>query len=132
MSKRRIASATGDSTSVSRFSCHAAKTKIPHETTTNALTNDGVNKPAGSARIGVRGFAASIEASASRLKAIAAERAETMATMIHASWWPGGQTPARQHRPAERKRERENRVLPLDHFKGYAEIAQERHEYDFS
>ena len=83
--ERTTASATGDSIRVNRFNCQAARTKIPQETTTNAVTNGGVNNPAGRARIAVRGLAASIEASASRLKAIAAERAETMATMIHAS-----------------------------------------------
>jgi hypothetical protein len=33
-------------------------------------------------------------ASASRLNAIAAERAEIMATMIHSNWCPVGQPPA--------------------------------------
>ena len=32
-----------------------------------------------------------------------------------------------KHRPAERKREREYRVLPLDHFKGDAQILEDRH-----
>ena len=55
---------------------------IALETTTNVATNAGVSWPAGRARVLVRGLAASIAASARRLKAIAAERAATMATMI--------------------------------------------------
>src|SRR5208283_1298959 len=77
-----------------RFNWEAARIKIPHETRTNALTNDGVSTPAGRARVAVRGLVASIEASARRLKAIAAERAETMATTIHQSCRHAGKPPA--------------------------------------
>src|SRR5579864_4199255 len=68
-----------------RLSWDAAKTKIAQETSTNVITKPGVRVPAGRARIWVRGLAASMEASARRLKAIAAERAATMATTIQAS-----------------------------------------------
>src|ERR1035438_182842 len=51
-------------------------------TTTNQVTNDLLNLPDGSARTRVRGLAASMVASTSRLKAMAAERAATNATMI--------------------------------------------------
>src|ERR1035437_391211 len=51
-------------------------------TTTNQLTKDLLNLPDGSARTRVRGLAASMLASTSRLKAMAAERAATNATMI--------------------------------------------------
>src|SRR5258705_1891168 len=74
------ASATGDRTSAKRFSWDAASTNTAQETMTNSVTNPGVNVPAGRARVWVRGLAASMEASARRLKAIAAERAATMAT----------------------------------------------------
>jgi len=46
-------------------------------------TNWRLSMPAGIARILVRGLAASMSASAQRLKAMAQERAETMATRIH-------------------------------------------------
>ena len=88
------ASATGESISVIRFNCEAARTNIPQATRTKVLTNAGVNCPTGSARVAVRGLSASIEASASRLKAIAAERAETMATIIHAKARQAGIPPA--------------------------------------
>jgi len=68
----------------------AANTNSTQETTTNVATNAGVSVPAGKARVWVRGLAASIEASASRLKAMAADRAETMATMIHSNCFPPG------------------------------------------
>src|ERR1019366_5350593 len=93
------ASATGESISVRRFNWEAARTKIPHETRTNALTNDSVNCPTGRARVAVRGLAASIEASARRLKAIAAERAETIATTIHPSCRHAGRPPAASMAP---------------------------------
>src|SRR5450432_2552872 len=75
-------SAMGDNMSARRFSCHAASTNTAQETMTKAATDPDVSVPAGRARLRVRGFAASMEASASRLKAMAAERAATMATMI--------------------------------------------------
>ena len=68
--------------------------KIAQETTTKLVTNVGDRVPAGSARVWVRGLAASMEASATRLNAMAAERAEIMATMIHASCRMVGRPPA--------------------------------------
>jgi hypothetical protein len=59
--------------------------KIAQEMTTKEMTKAGVREPAGRARVWVRGLAASIPASATRLNAMAAERAETMAMMIHTS-----------------------------------------------
>src|SRR5581483_5881471 len=82
----RTANATGDSKNASRFNCHAANTKIPQDITTKFLTKLWVNAPAGNARVRVRGFAASMEASAKRLNDIAADRAATMATMIQTIW----------------------------------------------
>src|SRR6202521_3074231 len=82
--------ATGERSSDSRLSWDAAKTKTAQETTTNVATKPGVRVPAGRARVWVRGLAASILASASRLKAMAAERAATMATMVQASVRPAG------------------------------------------
>jgi len=68
-----------------RLSCAAARIKIAHETTTKVVTKPGVRAPAGSARVRVRGLAASMDASATRLKAMAAERALTIAMMIQMS-----------------------------------------------
>src|SRR6266700_4622889 len=81
-----MAKATGARKKARRFNCHAATTNTAEETAINFLTKSGVNVPRGSARARVRGLAASIEASARRLKAIAAERAATIATIIHKSW----------------------------------------------
>ena len=82
-----------------RFNWEAARTKIPDATSTNVLTNAGVNCPTGRARVAVRGLAASIEASARRLNAMAAERAETMATTIHPSCRHAGKPPAASMAP---------------------------------
>src|SRR5665811_767341 len=73
--------------------------KIALDTTTNVATNAGERCPAGKARVLVRGLAASMEASAQRLNAIAAERAATMATMIHTSWRSEGNPPAASMAP---------------------------------
>jgi len=51
----------------------------------------------------VRGLAASIAASAQRLKAMAAERAPTIATMIQSSWWTEGKPPAASIAPQSAK-----------------------------
>src|SRR5690242_8807695 len=81
-----MASATGESRNASQFSCHAAKTKIALEITTKTATNVFESAPVGIARMAVRGLAASYSASTRRLKAIAAERAPTIATTIQKSW----------------------------------------------
>src|ERR1700733_11059175 len=91
--------ATGDNSSDRRFSCEAATTKIVHEITTKLATNPGESIPAGRARVRVRGLAASMEASASRLNAMAAERAETIATTIQSSACAVGQPPAAKSAP---------------------------------
>ena len=75
----------------------------------------------------VRGFAASIAASAQRLNAMAAERAATMATTIHRSWWIGRKSSRRKHGAAESKRERKDGMLPLDHLQRYTQIMQNGH-----
>jgi len=59
--------------------------KIAQETTMKVATKAGERCPAGRARVRVRGLSASIEASAKRLKAMAAERAATMAMTIQRS-----------------------------------------------
>jgi len=38
-----------------------------------------------------------------------------------------GESPGREHGSAQRKRERKNRVLPLDHLQRHAQIVQDRH-----
>jgi len=77
------ASATGEKMNASRLSCDAATTKIVQLVRTKTIAKAGVSAPLGRARVWVRGLAASIDASARRLKAIAADRADTMATIIH-------------------------------------------------
>ena len=74
----------------SRLSWEAAKTNSAHDTSTNVMTKPGVSVPAGRARVWVRGLAASIDASARRLKAIAADRAVTMAMTIQTKACPLG------------------------------------------
>src|SRR5579859_4924412 len=76
----------GERYKVSRLSRHAPITKSTQQAAINAATNCGESFPAGMARVAVRGLAASIRASARRLKAMAAERAATMHTMIQPSW----------------------------------------------
>src|SRR5439155_7333784 len=75
------------------------RTNTTDETNTKPATKPGDKIPAGRARIAVRGFAASILASTSRLKAIAADRAATMHTTIHPSTLSGGQAPAASTAP---------------------------------
>src|SRR6478735_3220606 len=58
------------------------------------MANFCESAPAGMARMAVRGLAASIRASATRLKAMAAERAETMQSTIHPSLAAVGMPPA--------------------------------------
>lgn len=40
----------------------------------------------------------------------------------------GGQSPRGQHRAAQRKRQREDGVLPFDHLQRYAQAAKDGHE----
>ena len=58
---------------------------IAQEIITKVVTKAGESWPAGSARVLVRGLAASMAASARRLKAMAAERAASMAITIQRS-----------------------------------------------
>src|SRR5579875_1203492 len=89
----------GESSKVRRFSIAAPRTNSPAETTVNASTKLRVSSPAGSARFAVRGLAASNSASTRRLNAIAADRALTMQTIIHASTRAGGHPPAASTAP---------------------------------
>src|SRR5215470_15253874 len=59
--------------------------------------------PAGIARVAVRGFAASICASARRLKAMAADRADTMHNTIQPSCAAWGKPPAASMAPHRAK-----------------------------
>src|SRR5205085_2760529 len=85
-----LASATGASASVRRLSIAAATKKSVVAVSVNIQTNFLDSRPAGSARMRVRGFAASNVWSASRLKAIAVERAPTIATVIQSSCQAAG------------------------------------------
>src|SRR4030095_2899553 len=64
--------------------------KSEADATVNSATNPGLRSPEGKARILVRGLAASMYLSASRLNAIAAERAPIMATTSQAIVFKGG------------------------------------------
>ena len=112
----------------SRLSWEAAKTNSAHDTSTNVITKPGVSVPAGRARVWVRGLAASIDASARRLKAIAADRAVTMAMMIHANATSAREAVRCQHGSAEREWKHEDGVLPFDHFESYAQVVKNGHE----
>jgi hypothetical protein len=59
--------------------------KMTQETMTKVATKVDESCPAGRARVRVRGLAASMDASARRLKAMAAERAASMAITIQRS-----------------------------------------------
>src|SRR6266576_6202631 len=77
-----LASATGDNNSVKRLSMAAARKKIAALNNVKPQTNATDRTPAGIARIFVRGLRASYSRSAMRLKAIAVDRAPTIATTI--------------------------------------------------
>src|SRR2546423_12355908 len=81
----RLAKATGARKSVRRFSIAAATKKIAALTIVNPHTNPTDSAPLGIARTFVRGLRASYSRSAMRLKAIAVERAPTIAIVIHTS-----------------------------------------------
>ena len=95
-----IASATGDSQKQIGPSRHAANTKTSEATTTNTVASARVIAPRGISRDAVRALSASCAASASRLNPIAALRAATIATTIHATRGP---TSASAHRPVSFK-----------------------------
>ena len=87
-------SATGDSARASGLSFQAASTSTPAHAAVKAATAPGLTCPAGRARPAVRGLAASIRRSTSRLNAIAALRAPTMATTIQKTVRHEGHPPA--------------------------------------
>ncbi len=72
------------------MSRHAAKTNTAAESAQKTDASSAETRPAGMSRAFVRGFTASIPRSATRLKAIAAERAPTIATRIQKSVGRGG------------------------------------------
>src|ERR1041385_834782 len=80
-----LASATGANSSASRFNIAAATKNSAAEMTVNAQTKPTDNRPDGKARLALRAFRASYSRSATRLKALAVERAETMAAVIQIS-----------------------------------------------
>src|SRR5271170_7472854 len=98
-----MANANGESSREARFSCEAARMKTAAIASVKPATKPRLSSPAGMARLAVRGLAASMPASAQRLKAIAAERAETMQTMIQTSLIAGGQPPAASIAPIRAK-----------------------------
>src|SRR5262249_15517458 len=92
--KRITARAIGERYNVARLSCAAPTTKSAQAATTNSAANRCESAPEGMARMAVRGLAASIRASAMRLNAMAAERAETMHKTIQPSVAAAGMPPA--------------------------------------
>ena len=86
--QKTIASATGERAKQIGFRRHAATMKTTDAITTNVLASKRLIAPRGISRLAVRGFSASNLASTSRLKPIAAERAATIATRIHATTGP--------------------------------------------
>src|SRR5215813_8924449 len=80
-----MTSATGASRRHSVLSLHDANTNTADAIVTNAAASAMVMAPRGSSRLAVRGLSASMRASTSRLKPIAALRAATIATRIHAT-----------------------------------------------
>src|SRR5215467_9672711 len=97
--RRTITRASGERYNVSRFSCDAARTKTAQAPATNNNTNFCDKIPSGMARVEVRGLAASISASARRLKAIDADLAEIIHTRIHPSCVAVGNPPAASMAP---------------------------------
>src|SRR6266404_1441949 len=77
-----LASATGASSSVKRLSIAAANKKSAAAKIVKTRTKPTDNAPAGIARIFVLGFRASYSLSARRLKAMAVDRAPTIARVI--------------------------------------------------
>src|SRR5262249_36704740 len=75
-----MASATGDSAKHSGPSRQAAYTNSSDAAATNAAASFVDMRPRGSSRLAVRGFRASVRASASGLNPMAALRAATIAT----------------------------------------------------
>src|SRR5262245_17199529 len=80
--RRMEPSAIGERISVKRLRLYAANKKSADETIVKMTANLMSRSLFGSARLAVRGLAASIFRSAMRLKVIAAERAPTIASVI--------------------------------------------------
>ena len=113
-----------------RFSCAAAVMNKAAVTSVNQPTKARESRPAGMARICVRGLTASRSASAQRLKAMAELRASTMQATIQKSCRAAGPAPGREHRAGEGEGQGKDRVLPLDHFERGAGLLQELHRCD--
>src|ERR1039457_2407524 len=94
-----MASATGASSRHSGPSSREANNKIAQEAKVKPQAKRLESRPAGRWRFEVRRLRASIGASSRRLKAMAAERAETMATTIQRKRQPkpGIENPASRH-----------------------------------
>src|SRR5271154_139105 len=78
-----MARAAGASSRESRFKRQAAKKSTAEDTNVKNQANPAESSPAGRARLAVRGLRRSYSRSAMRFMVMAAERAPTMATMIH-------------------------------------------------
>jgi len=112
---------------VRRFNCEAARMKIAQETTTKVATNVGESCPAGSARVRVRGLAASMVASARRLEGHGGGAGGEHGDDDPKKLMRSGQSGGGEHGSAESERESEDGVLPLDHFEGDAQVVEDGH-----
>src|SRR5580692_9703407 len=112
----------------SRFNWEAAKTNSAHDTSTNVMTKPGVSVPAGSARVWVRGLAASIEASARRFESHRRRSSRDHGDDDPDQCVSAGEAVCRQHGSAEREGKHEDRVLPFDHFESYAQVVENGHQ----
>jgi hypothetical protein len=98
-----MASATGESSRVRRLSWADARRKSAEQRSVNQPTKLRESRPAGIARVAVRGLAASRVESAQRLKAMPAERARTMQMTIQKSCMGCGQPEAASMAPVRAK-----------------------------
>ena len=93
--RRRRRSATGSASAAERKKVESTSTAS--DASVKAMTSPRPIAPLGSSRPAVRGLRASMPASISRLSAIAALRAATMATVIQNSVVPRGDAQLGQH-----------------------------------
>src|SRR6266850_1774328 len=96
-------SATGANQRVSLFNIAAATKKSTAATTVKSQTNPTESRPAGMARVRVRGLRASYFRSAILLKAIAVDRAPTIANVIQRICFAVGTPRAANNAPSRAK-----------------------------
>ena len=108
-----------------RLAAAARKTAI--DAARKTRTNAGERAPDGSARAAVRGFSASNRRSASRLWAMAALRAPTMARRILSERRSARPAARREDRGEQGEGQREERVRELDHLESRPDGPESAH-----